>query len=81
MRDGAISIRDLSHIYPDGTPALDGVSLDISRGESIGLIGPNGAGKTTLLLHLNGIFRGENGRVKILGREMRKENMKGILKD
>lgn len=77
----AISITDLSYTYHDGTPALKGVSLDISRGESIGVIGPNGAGKTTLLLHLNGILMSENGKVKILGKETRKENLKGIRRD
>lgn len=76
-----ISIANLSYTYHDGTPALKGVSLDISRGESVGVIGPNGAGKTTLLLHLNGILMSENGKVKILGKETRKENLKGIRRD
>ncbi|GAF99004.1 unnamed protein product, partial [marine sediment metagenome] len=35
MMEMAISITDLSYTYHDGTPALKGVSLDISRGESI----------------------------------------------
>lgn len=76
-----ISIANLSYTYHDGTPALKGVSLDISRGESVGVIGPNGAGKTTLLLHLNGILMSKNGKVKILGKETRKENLKGIRRD
>ena len=79
--DRVISIENLKYTYHDGTPALKGVSLDISRGESVGLIGPNGAGKTTLLLHLNGILMSKNGIVKILGMEARKENIKAIRKD
>jgi ABC-2 type transport system ATP-binding protein len=43
-----LSIRDLSHVYPNGTRALDGVSLEASRG-MFGLLGPNGAGKSTLM--------------------------------
>jgi len=76
-----ISITDLSYTYHDGTPALKGISLNISRGESVGVIGPNGAGKTTLLLHLNGILTCKNGRVKMLGKEASKENLKDIRRE
>ena len=44
----ALSLQDVSHVYPDGTRALDGVTLAIPRGV-YGLLGPNGAGKSTLM--------------------------------
>jgi len=43
-----LSIKDLTHVYANGTRALDGVSLEIGKG-MFGLLGPNGAGKSTLM--------------------------------
>ena len=43
-----LTIDQLSHVYPNGTRALDGVSLTIPPG-MFGLLGPNGAGKSTLM--------------------------------
>ncbi|HTP74314.1 MAG TPA: ATP-binding cassette domain-containing protein, partial [Burkholderiaceae bacterium] len=43
-----LSIEHLTHIYPNGTRALDDVTLDIPRG-MFGLLGPNGAGKSSLM--------------------------------
>ena len=43
-----LSIRGLTHVYPNGTRALDGVDLEIGKG-MFGLLGPNGAGKSTLM--------------------------------
>ncbi len=48
--------------------ALDGLTLEISRGEVFGLLGPNGAGKTTTLKLLLQLVRPTSGRVDVLGR-------------
>ena len=50
--------------------ALFGVSLDVARGEAVGVIGPNGAGKTTLMRVISGILRMRDGTMSIEGREI-----------
>jgi lipopolysaccharide transport system ATP-binding protein len=61
-RDGLNSLR------PHEFWAVDGVSLELRRGECLGLIGRNGAGKTTLLKMLNGLIKPDKGRIEIQGR-------------
>ena len=66
-----ISIRGVSKTYGGGLRrrkrALDGITLEVQRGEALGLIGPNGAGKTTLLSCLLGFLRPERGTISIEG--------------
>ncbi len=71
----SVEIEHLSFAYPDGRPALQDVSLHIAPGEKVALVGPNGAGKSTLLLHLNGILRGQQGRVLVCGMEVNEQNI------
>jgi len=65
--EAVISIEDLRFTYPGGGAALDGVSLDVARGASLGIVGQNGSGKTTLAKHLNGLLRPTSGRVVVEG--------------
>jgi len=56
MSEPIASLEAVSYMYPRSTdPVLKDISLDIYKGEFLGLIGPTGAGKTTLCLTLNGI--------------------------
>jgi branched-chain amino acid transport system ATP-binding protein len=57
-----LSVRDLSKHF-GGQVALAGVSLDVARGEKLGIIGPNGSGKTTLINCITGVLRPEQGTV------------------
>lgn len=53
-----------------GVQAVRDVSLDVKRGEILGIIGPNGAGKTTLFNLLNGFIRPDQGRILLHGHEV-----------
>ena len=67
MSDAAISIRDLEKTYAGGKRALDGVSLDVPRGQIFGLLGPNGAGKSTMINILAGLVNKTGGTAEIWG--------------
>lgn len=62
-----LEVRDLVVRYGAAT-ALDGVSLDVDRGEMVALVGPNGAGKSTLFNTISGILRPAAGSVRAGGR-------------
>jgi ABC-2 type transport system ATP-binding protein len=66
MTDNVIEIRNLVRRFGK-TVALDGVSLDVPRGQVFGLVGENGAGKTTLIKHVLGLLRAEEGAVRVFG--------------
>jgi len=53
-----------------GLTAVKSVSLQIDKGQMVGLIGPNGAGKTTLLRLITGILRPDSGKVRFKGRDI-----------
>src|SRR5882762_73896 len=53
-----------------GFTALDGVSVDIAKGERFGLIGPNGSGKTTLINCISGVLDNDDGAIVFDGEEI-----------
>jgi phosphonate transport system ATP-binding protein len=64
-----VSLAGITKRFGD-TVALDGVSLDVRRGEVVVLLGLSGSGKSTLLRHVDGLERPTDGRVTVLGREV-----------
>ena len=59
--DYIAQLKKIVYSYPDGTKAVDNISLDIRRGERVAFLGNNGAGKSTLFLLLNGILKPVSG--------------------
>ncbi len=63
-----LKVEDLCYSYPDGTPALNNLSLDLRDGETTVLLGANGAGKSTLFLNMNGILKPRTGVLSFDGK-------------
>src|SRR3974377_755349 len=68
-----ISVSNVTKKYASGLQALNGVSLDIRRGEIFSLLGPNGAGKTTLIGIICGIVNATSGTVTVGGYDINKD--------
>ncbi len=64
-----LSVRDVTVSF-GGITALDGVSVDVSRGEVVGIIGPNGAGKTTLFNVICGFVKPDSGMLSWRGQTL-----------
>ena len=75
----AIVVENLVHDY-DRIRALDGVSLEIERGEKVAILGPNGSGKTTLMLCICNLIRPKSGRIRVMGVEVNGKNEDRIRK-
>ncbi|MDX9851089.1 MAG: energy-coupling factor transporter ATPase [Anaerolineaceae bacterium] len=67
-----IHVNNLEHVYPDGTKALHGVSLDIHTGEYLLIIGQNGAGKSTLVRHFLNLLKPTSGELTVNGVDSKK---------
>jgi ABC-2 type transport system ATP-binding protein len=61
-----IETVDLTRSF-SGDLALDGLTIDVQRGEVLALLGPNGAGKTTTVRLLDGVLRPDRGYARVLG--------------
>jgi len=69
----AIEIVKLVKEYRSGVRALDGLSLEVGKGEIFALLGPNGAGKSSLINILTTYYRPTAGKALVLGQDVSKE--------
>ncbi|MDX8550496.1 ABC transporter ATP-binding protein [Methanospirillum purgamenti] len=68
-----ISVRDLFRVYRLGTVdvhALNGLSIDIEKGEFVGIMGPSGSGKSTLLYQISLLDRPSSGFISVQGTDV-----------
>ena len=65
MAGTALSFRDISMTFPDGTEALREISFDVHAGELVTVVGPSGCGKSTLLRIAAGLERQTAGAVEV----------------
>ena len=69
----SIELRDVSYAYPSRKlKVIDGLSIKIKKGDSVGIIGPSGSGKTTLLDILLGLIEVDKGSVLFNGKDLNK---------
>jgi sulfonate transport system ATP-binding protein len=75
-----LSLDRVGKTYPNGTRALEGVSLDVKPGEILAIVGGSGCGKSTLLRAVSGLDRPSQGQVTLEGERIEKPHEKiGII--
>ena len=77
MNEAVIACRDLHKVFTQGklnVPVLNGINLEVQRGQNIALVGTSGSGKSTLLHLLGGLDYATSGSVAILGHDVREMN-------
>jgi len=76
MSTPLIKVTDARYVYSNGAVlALDGVSLEIPEGQSVGIVGQNGSGKTTLTKLLNGLLKPTSGSIVVDGKDTAKNSV------
>lgn len=65
-----LRLEGLVKTYPTGDKALKGVTMEVPKGQVIGLIGPSGAGKSTLIRCINRLIEPTEGSIKLAGLEL-----------
>ena len=71
MSDTVLKTNDITIVF-GGLKAVDSFSIEIKKGELVGLIGPNGAGKTTVFNMLTGVYTPTSGTVELMGEDVTK---------
>jgi len=74
MADTIISLKDVRLSLVGNTGSVDilrGITLEVAKGETVGLVGPSGSGKSSLLMLLGGLERASSGLVRVAGQDLK----------
>lgn len=77
-KESVVELNDVGVTYPGDIEALQHITLEIPKGDFVGLIGPNGAGKSTLLNVILGIIKPTTGYVRLFGEPISPKNLRKI---
>tara|TARA_R110002110_G_scaffold66876_3_gene182770 strand:+ start:7272 stop:9161 length:1890 start_codon:yes stop_codon:yes gene_type:complete len=78
VSDGAIRFENVHFRYGDGTPALNGIDIEVPKGHTVALVGPSGAGKSTILNFVPRFYDPAIGRVLIDGQDLREVTLTSL---
>lgn len=69
--EGCVSLKDVEFSYDPEKPLIEGLSLDVEKGQRIAIVGPTGCGKTTLINLLMRFYDVKGGEIAVDGRDIR----------
>ena len=78
-RENVLRLQDITMQF-GGVVAVNGLSLEVDRGEIVALIGPNGAGKTTAFNCVTGVYQPTNGEIVFEGKPIVRNHQQGKMK-
>jgi zinc transport system ATP-binding protein len=78
LENAVVELKKVSVRYSSGFQALVDVTLQVYRGDFLGLIGPNGSGKTTLISTILGLVRPSMGSVKLFGQPLNRRDLRRV---
>jgi cobalt/nickel transport system ATP-binding protein len=78
MAEFIVSAKEVRFTYPGKIKAVNGVSLEIQRGERVAILGPNGSGKSTLILLIAGLLTPEKGEITVFNEKTTSKNFQKL---